>query len=119
MGVFDDFSRRPKADSEALPKCDSRADLLAAKVAISAFGRRPRGIVEWADANRRARLSGVAPPRDAAGIDVENFARCAEFGERQGVGAGHPDLRAEFCQFSEQGVAPCGIEMGYHLVEQQ
>ena len=102
MGFFDGFSRRPKADSEALPKCDSRADLLAAKVAISAFGRRSRGIVEWADANRRARLLAVALPRDAAGIDVENFAG-----------------RAEFCQFSEQGVAPCGIEMGYHLVEQQ
>src|ERR1700687_951909 len=73
----------------------------------------------WSDANRRARLLDVAGPRDAAGIDVENFARRAEFSERRGVGAGHPDLGAEFFQFNEQGVAPCGIEMRYHLVEQQ
>ena len=59
------------------------------------------------------------PARDPAGIDVENLARRADFGEGRGVGAGHPDLRPEFCQFTEQGRAPAGIEMRHHLVEQQ
>jgi hypothetical protein len=58
-------------------------------------------------------------PRDPAGIDVENFACCVDVGEGQGVGAGHPDLRAELCQFIEQRRAPGGIEMRHHLVEQQ
>ena len=56
---------------------------------------------------------------DPAGIDVENFACCADLGECRGVGAGHPDLCAELCQFIKQRRAPGGIEMRNHLVEQQ
>jgi len=56
---------------------------------------------------------------DLAGIDVENLACCADVGEGQGIGAGHPDLRAELCQFIKQRRAPGGIEMGHHFVEQQ
>jgi hypothetical protein len=56
---------------------------------------------------------------DLAGIDVENLARRADVGEGLGVGAGHPDLRAELRQLGEQRRAPIGIEMRHHLVEQQ
>ena len=40
-------------------------------------------------------------------------------GGLHGVGAGQPDLRAEFRQFFEQRRAPGGIQMRHHLVEQQ
>src|SRR5713226_5932882 len=56
---------------------------------------------------------------DAAGIDVENLACRADAGECRGVRSGHPDLRAEFCQFIEQRHAPDGIKMRNHFVEQQ
>ena len=38
---------------------------------------------------------GSGAAGDPPGIDVENLTRCAEPGECGGIGAGHPDLRAE------------------------
>jgi hypothetical protein len=66
-----------------------------------------------------ARIHPSGAAGDLAGIDVEDLACCADVGEGQGIGAGHPHLRAELCQFIEQCRAPGGIEMGHHLVEQQ
>ena len=63
--------------------------------------------------------SDHAAARDPPGIDVENLAGCADLGECGRIGAGHPDLRAERRQFIEQRLAPVGIEMRDHLVEQQ
>jgi hypothetical protein len=63
--------------------------------------------------------SGIGPPRDLAGIDVENLTGTVDVGECGGIGTGHPDLRPECCQFVEQRLAPCGVKMRHHLVEQQ
>jgi hypothetical protein len=141
MGFFACISRRPKADLEPLRKRDSAADLLPVKVRIliprspgeaAGSGRKWQCAEElleksWhilarareikPDIVARIRLSGAAG--DLAGIDVENLACCVDVGEGQGVGAGHPDLRAELCQFIEQRRAPGRIEMGHHFVEQQ
>jgi hypothetical protein len=85
MGIFDGFSRRPEPDSGALQKRDSGVDL---GVRISGFFTLTLPLEGFADS---------LAARDPPGIDVENFAGGADVGERRGIGAGHPDLRAEFC----------------------
>src|SRR3981189_2941951 len=99
MGFFACISRRPAADSEALQKRDSQADFLPVKVRIPAS--RSPGSAKRAERRRtagevRAKLWPVrardqtrccrAHPLswaagDLAGIDVENFACCADLGE--------------------------------------
>ena len=70
--------------------------------------------------SRRANgVPGSGAAGDPAGIDVENLTGCAEPGEGGGIGAGHPDLRAELRQLIEQRQPPGGIEMRDHFVEQQ
>ena len=133
MGFFSGFSRRPDVDSEGLQKRDSSDVFRSPKVPIYTLasihlqrhhlaaggqpsGRRVRGMQFWFKPDGSARSSTAGDP---AGIDVEDLAGRADVGECRGIGAGHPDLRAELCQLIEQRLAPGGIEMRHHLVEQQ
>src|ERR1700682_1607829 len=121
MGFFNGFSSRPKADSTPFQKHDSRADLCTSRRSF------PTSVAPGFTGSHGGDVSGVAveiEPRewrsgsgaagDPAGIDVENLAGCAEPGECRGIGAGHPDLRAELRQLIEQRLAPGGIEMRHH-----
>src|ERR1700674_2259445 len=69
--------------------------------------------------NWNVQTAGSGAAGDLALLHVENLAAWADIGERRRVGAGHPDLGAEFCKFLKQRLAPGGIEMRHYLVEQQ
>lgn len=78
MEIFRDFSSPGNADSKTLKKRDSMTD----------FGPSKQGSV--------TQNAASDPAGDLAGIDAEDLAGWTDVGKRGGVGAGYPDLRAEF-----------------------
>ena len=59
------------------------------------------------------------PRHDPPGVDGDDLTAVADLGEGRRIGPGHPDLGAERGQFGEQCGAAAGVEIRYHLVEQQ
>src|SRR6185437_17023085 len=104
MEFFDRFSRSPRAVSKRSRKRGRTLDCRLPDVRFSGLRRVPQMLVV-------AAVSGPAVRGNAAGIDLEHFAGCADFGESDRVGAGHPDLGAEFGEFVEQGLPSRRVEM--------
>src|SRR4029078_4565399 len=65
------------------------------------------------------RSAGSGTPAYLARFHVENLAGRADVDEGSRLRPGHPELRAELGEFIEQRLAPVGIEMRDHFVEQQ
>src|SRR3569623_1753622 len=101
MVLFGRFSRPQACLFGACKKADSRAS-------ERAFAKGWR--------HRNWRLTGRL---NSPVLDLESVRAIAGFGECSGVGAGHPDLCAERCEFVEQCCATARIEMCHHFVEQQ
>src|SRR5581483_3574736 len=89
IGIFKDFSSPPGAPSGTLKKRDSKACSASQKLRVL-----PRFSGRSIACRPAARTSTAA--RNLAGIDAKNFAGRADVGERGRIGAGHPDLCAEF-----------------------